>query len=582
MHLAVDPFLLRHEYCYCPNVVASQSLVTSTGVQHHLEPFISKKKHMSAYPPAKHRPACDWEERCLNEGGQRQSPFDVYVILDFEATCERGKRICVPEVIEFPMILLDALTGRTIAEFQQYVRPVVNPRLSDFCTELVGIRQETVDKADTFPSVFSSAMNFLQQNGCGDTPSSKRHLFITFGDWDLKTMLPLQLQACCDQGVSICVPPFLRRWCNIKRLMQQMLFQGVWQAGLRFIRDIPDMMNILSLEMQGRHHSGIDDCRNIAAAVAKLIQAGYVFAPTTDNSGLTPPNYPCAPLSSTGHMDNSLAPGGVPVVFDCASKVEGSDMTARKRRLSNGNVQAEARKRPFINIVKYEYPLRSLLGAAREDGNACYTPLSQEKMIGYSKALSRILRHRADKMGITITDTGYVLVEDLLRYAPFSGDPAALLHIAQVVETNDKQRFRMGYDDAGRVFVCANQGHSLPGVNPELVRIANVSQVPTAFHGTSFSAWKKIRACGYLSTMERQHIHFAKGVPGDSNVISGMRSSSEVVLALNVPLVLEDGIELWESANGVLLTPGAGNTRQLPLKYIASAVDRQTGESLFF
>lgn len=35
------------------------------------------------------------------------------------------------------------------------------------------------------------------------------------------------------------------------------------------------MLEHLSLELKGRHHSGIDDCRNIAQVVDALIKAGH-------------------------------------------------------------------------------------------------------------------------------------------------------------------------------------------------------------------------------------------------------------------------------------------------------------------
>jgi 2'-phosphotransferase len=38
--------------------------------------------------------------------------------------------------------------------------------------------------------------------------------------------------------------------------------------------------------------------------------------------------------------------------------------------------------------------------------------------------------------------------------------------------------------------------------------------------------------------MERQHIHFAIGILGDKNVISGMRKDCEILIYLNLQLAL--------------------------------------------
>ena len=43
--------------------------------------------------------------------------------------------------VEFPAVLLDIQTGKVVDEFQQYVLPRDNPKLSDFCKTLTGISQ---------------------------------------------------------------------------------------------------------------------------------------------------------------------------------------------------------------------------------------------------------------------------------------------------------------------------------------------------------------------------------------------------------------------------------------------------------
>lgn len=69
-------------------------------------------------------------------------------------------------------------------------------------------------------------------------------------------------------------------------------------------------------------------------------------------------------------------------------------------------------------------------------------------------------------------------------------------------------------------------------VDPDLVPILNASEIPTIIHGTYFKNWSKIKAEG-LSRMNRLHIHFSPGEPGDSQVISGMRSSCELYIYID-------------------------------------------------
>ncbi|VEL34126.1 unnamed protein product [Protopolystoma xenopodis] len=49
------------------------------------------------------------------------------------------------EIIEFPVVKLNLETLHTDSVFHTYVLPRVNPVLTQFCTELTGIRQEMID-----------------------------------------------------------------------------------------------------------------------------------------------------------------------------------------------------------------------------------------------------------------------------------------------------------------------------------------------------------------------------------------------------------------------------------------------------
>ena len=69
----------------------------------------------------------------------RPQKFDYFCVLDFEATCEQDVKLKPMEVVEFPIVLMNASTLQTEADFHHYVRPVVHPKLTPFCTELTGI-----------------------------------------------------------------------------------------------------------------------------------------------------------------------------------------------------------------------------------------------------------------------------------------------------------------------------------------------------------------------------------------------------------------------------------------------------------
>eukprot|EP01043_Picozoa_sp_COSAG02_P065669 COSAG02_NODE_9979_length_2058_cov_8.044970_1_plen_308_part_10 len=220
-----------------------------------------------------------------------QQPYDYYAVLDFEATCDQGRRNPVgyqAEVIELPTVLLDGRTLHVVDEFKSYVRPVINPTLTAFCTELTGIQQTWVDGAPTFEAALRQHTSWLRSHGLAvqGTPGHS-WVCVTCGDWDLKTMLPDQLRLLNqrDHGPGIksrtasrknLARPF-RRWVNIKKIYAQCVPTGRPQKA----SDLTGMLRGLGLTFEGRHHAGIDDCRNIANVVRALAVRGAVLECTT-------------------------------------------------------------------------------------------------------------------------------------------------------------------------------------------------------------------------------------------------------------------------------------------------------------
>jgi inhibitor of KinA sporulation pathway (predicted exonuclease) len=63
-----------------------------------------------------------------------------YVIADLEATCwEKGTSPARMEIIEIGAVILSSATGNVTSEFGEFVRPVREPILSDFCIRIAKI-----------------------------------------------------------------------------------------------------------------------------------------------------------------------------------------------------------------------------------------------------------------------------------------------------------------------------------------------------------------------------------------------------------------------------------------------------------
>lgn len=106
--------------------------------------------------------------------------------------------------------------------------------------------------------------------------------------------------------------------------------------------------------------------------------------------------------------------------------------------------------------------------------------------------------------------------------------------------------------------IRAAQGHTMKGVRSKVgEQLTNDNAPDVAVHG-SYSAHLDAILKGGLNRMNRQHIHLAKGLLGEENVISGMRANSELYIWVYVQRAISDGYVFYESANGERSHRGSG------------------------
>jgi len=197
-----------------------------------------------------------------------------------------------------------------------------------------------------------------------------------------------------------------------------------------------------------------------------------------------------------------------------------------------------------------------------------------------SKKLTYLLRHGAAKAQLNMKGDGYALLSDVLVKA---GLQKSVTHerVLEIVANDEKGRFSTRSDDDGTLWIRANQGHTLDLVDREtlLKKVESADEYPVCIHGTSFEAWNSIKNTG-LHRMRRNEIHFAKGHFG--TVTSGFRSSSQVLIYMNLALCLEKGIPFYESDNGVLLSPGLGVKGVIPTGFFSKVTTAKSSEDLEF
>lgn len=171
-----------------------------------------------------------------------------YVIVDLEATCwENGKDRSSMEIIEIGAVLLASSRGPAMAEFSEFIKPVAEPRLSAFCTQLTSITQEQVDTAEHFWTVFPRFVDWI-----GNEPFR----LCSWGGYDLN-----QFRQDCQRH-KLQLPATFEPHINLKKEFAR-LFK-VKLCGMAAA------LKIARLPLEGTHHRGLDDARNIAR-LAQLI-----------------------------------------------------------------------------------------------------------------------------------------------------------------------------------------------------------------------------------------------------------------------------------------------------------------------
>ena len=159
-----------------------------------------------------------------------------------EATCWKTRsKENVNEIIEIGAVCIDE-NQQIKNEFSKFVRPILNPELSDFCKKLTCIRQGDIDKADTFEKVIEEFKDWIQQN-------QQEYVLCSWGFYD-KTQL---IKDCKLHNLE---SDWAKKHISVKHQFAK--FNNIKPVGME------KALQIEGLTLDGTHHRGIDDARNIA------------------------------------------------------------------------------------------------------------------------------------------------------------------------------------------------------------------------------------------------------------------------------------------------------------------------------
>lgn len=206
----------------------------------------------------------------------RPQHVDFLLVLDLE-----GK----VEILEFPVMMIDAKTMEVVDFFHRFVRPskMGEQRIKEYIEGKygkLGVDRVWHDTAMPFRDVIQEFEAWMTHHNLWRKELSgplQRAAFVTCGNWDIKTKIPQQCQVC---GMKI--PPYFMEWINLKDVYLN--FYNRRASGMR------TMLNELGIPLLGSHHLGIDDTKNITKVLQRMLADGALMQITARRNPANPDN----------------------------------------------------------------------------------------------------------------------------------------------------------------------------------------------------------------------------------------------------------------------------------------------------
>ena len=99
----------------------------------------------------------------------------------------------------------------------------------------------------------------------------EKSVIVTCGDWDLRSCLRKEAFV-----KKIALPDYLKSWINIKKVFTTTAEPPKDSAHVA-VSSMVEMLKIMGIPLAGKHHSGIDDAKNIASVAIKMLENGFKF-----------------------------------------------------------------------------------------------------------------------------------------------------------------------------------------------------------------------------------------------------------------------------------------------------------------
>jgi 3'-5' exoribonuclease 1 len=164
-----------------------------------------------------------------------------FIIYDLEATCWRGRPRQV-EVIEIGAVMVNE-SLEIVDEFCAFVKPLLHPKISSFCTKLTSITQADIEPAGNFDEVIRDFEDWM-------APDKVRAVLMSWGEFDKRQLL----QDARLHRLEL-------NWIRYHACLQH--HYSKWKGSQNQI-GLKNAMVLEGLSFSGTQHRAIEDARNMA------------------------------------------------------------------------------------------------------------------------------------------------------------------------------------------------------------------------------------------------------------------------------------------------------------------------------
>lgn len=175
--------------------------------------------------------------------------YNIINVVDIESTCWEKSKGNISEIIEIGISELGISSESILSSESIYVETKLS-KVSEFCYNLTGITQDYLDN-NAIP--FWKALNILHY----DYKSNDR-IWASYGGYDLRMFE----DQCARENLRY---PFGGKHINVKTLFA-LKYKFNKEVGMK------EALEILNIPLEGRHHSGKDDARNIAKILMEILK----------------------------------------------------------------------------------------------------------------------------------------------------------------------------------------------------------------------------------------------------------------------------------------------------------------------